>query len=154
MSFYPPRIEVTIGNQRVRLIKGHVVAREWPCSTSKFGVGFTEGSYKTPLGRFIIKEKHGDGADIGTIFKARQPVGMWVPEMDTMSDFVLTRILWLQGLEARNANTFQRYIYIHGTHDEKSIGRPGSHGCVRMKNRDVMELFDLVSVGSPVWISE
>ena len=95
-----------------------------------------------------------EGAESGTIFKSRKAVGRWTPGMDTTSDFVLTRILWLHGLEPRNANTFQRYIYIHGTNDEKGIGRPGSHGCVRLKNRDVIELFDLVPVGTPVWIGE
>ena len=74
--------------------------------------------------------------------------------METQSDLVLTRILWLQGLEAENANTFQRYIYIHGTNDEASLGRPASHGCVRMRNREIIELFDLVAEGTPVWIGE
>ena len=154
MILHQPRIEITIGNQCLRLFEGSQVVREWPCSTSNFGIGFDEGSNKTPLGRFAVKEKHGDGAESGTIFKSRKPVAQWTPEMDAKSDFVLTRILWLHGLEPRNANTFQRYIYIHGTNDEKGIGRPGSHGCVRMKNRDVIELFDLVPVGTPVWISE
>ena len=74
--------------------------------------------------------------------------------METQSDLVLTRILWLQGLEDQNANTFQRYIYIHGTNDEASLGRPASHGCVRMRNREIIELFDLVAEGTPVWIGE
>lgn len=154
MSLTNPRLEVSIGTQRLRLFDGVQLVREWPCSTSKFGIGSVEGSNKTPLGCFVVKEKHGDGAECGTIFKSRQPVGQWVPGMDTKSDFVLTRILWLHGLEARNANTFQRYIYIHGTNDEQSIGRPASHGCVRLRNRDVIELFDLVPEGTPVWIGE
>lgn len=154
MSLQNPRLEVSIGTQQIRLLDGFRVVRDWPCSTSKFGIGFTEGSNKTPLGRFVVKEKHGDAAECGTIFKSRQPVGLWTPEMDTKTDFVLTRILWLHGLESRNANTFQRYIYIHGTNDEQGIGRPGSHGCVRMRNREVIELFDLVPVGTPVWIAE
>ena len=74
--------------------------------------------------------------------------------MDTKTDFVLTRILWLQGLEPRNSNTYERYIYIHGTNDEQSIGRPASHGCVRLRNQDVIELYDLVPEGTPVWIGE
>lgn len=154
MSLTNPRLEVSIGTQRLRLFDGVQLVREWPCSTSKFGIGSVEGSNKTPLGCFVVKEKHGDGAECGTIFKSRQPVGQWVPGMDTKSDFVLTRIFWLHGLEARNANTFQRYIYIHGTNDEQSIGRPASHGCVRLRNRDVIELFDLVPEGTPVWIGE
>jgi lipoprotein-anchoring transpeptidase ErfK/SrfK len=149
-----PRIEVSIGMQRLRLFDGPHLVHEWPCSTSKFGLGFIEGSNKTPLGSFIVIEKHGDGAESGTIFKSRQPVGLWQPGMETKTDLVLTRILWLQGLEGRNANTYKRYIYIHGTNDENSIGRPASHGCVRMRNKDVTELFDLVPEGTPVWINE
>lgn len=154
LSISHPRIEVSIGQQLLRLYDGHRIVREWPCSTSKFGIGFTPGSNKTPLGRFVVKEKHGGGAENGTIFKSRQPVGKWEPGMDTTSDFVLTRILWLHGLEPRNANTFDRYIYIHGTNDEASIGRAASHGCVRLKNRAVIELFDAVPEGTPVWIEE
>jgi hypothetical protein len=149
-----PRIEVSIGSQQLRLFAGTRLVNEWACSTSKFGIGFTEGSNKTPPGSFVVKEKHGDNAACGTIFKSRQPVGLWTPGMDTKSDFVLTRILWLHGLEPRNANTFQRYIYIHGTNDEQSIGRPASHGCVRLRSRDVIELYGLTPVGTPVWISE
>jgi len=154
MSLASPRIEISAGSQRLRLFDGHRIVREWTCSTSKYGLGFTEGSNKTPLGSFEVKEKHGDGAAPGTIFKSRQPVGLWTPGMETQSDLVLTRILWLGGLEPRNANTFQRYIYIHGTNDEASLGRIASHGCIRMRNREVIELFDLVPVGTPVWISE
>jgi L,D-transpeptidase YbiS len=154
MSLQQPRIEVSIGTQTLRLFDGIRLVREWPCSTSKFGLGTLEGSNKTPLGSFIVKEKHGDGAPSGAIFKSRQPVGLWVPGMDTKSDFVLTRILWLHGTQPHNANTYSRYIYIHGTNDEKSIGRPASHGCVRLHNRSVVELYDLVPVGTPVWIGE
>lgn len=154
MNLAHPRLEVSIGTQRLRLFDGARLVREWPCSTSKFGIGFTEGSNQTPLGRFIVMEKHGVDAGSGTIFKARQPVGQWTPGMETASDLVLTRILWLQGLEARNANTYHRYIYIHGTNDESRIGQAASHGCVRMRNREVIELFDLVPVGTPVWIGE
>lgn len=154
MSLSSLHIEVIIGAQHLRLFDGVRLLREWPCSTSKFGIGFAEGSNKTPLGRFIVIEKHGEGAASGTIFKARKPVGHWEPGMDTQTDFVLTRILWLQGLEPRNSNTYERYIYIHGTNDEQSIGRPASHGCVRLCNKDVIELYDLVPEGTPVWISE
>ena len=154
MTLASPRIEISAGAQRLRLFDGFRIVREWTCSTSKYGLGFTEGSNKTPLGSFEVKEKHGDGAAPGTIFKSRQPVGQWTPGMETQSDLVLTRILWLGGLEPRNANTFQRYIYIHGTNDEASLGRAASHGCIRMRNREVIELFDLVPVGTPVWIDE
>jgi lipoprotein-anchoring transpeptidase ErfK/SrfK len=81
-------------------------------------------------------------------------VGQWLPGMETQSDLVLTRILWLGGTQPHNANTFERYIYIHGTNDEARIGRAMSHGCVRLRNADVIQLFDLVPVGTAVWISE
>jgi len=154
MNLTSPRIEVSIGTQRLCLFEGMRLVREWACSTSKFGLGFSEGSNKTPLGSFVVKEKHGEGAECGTIFKSRQPVGLWTPGMETKTDLVLTRILWLHGLEERNGNTFLRYIYIHGTNDERGIGRPGSHGCVRMRNREMIELFDLVPLGTLVWIGE
>jgi len=153
MSAASPRIEVSIGSQTLALHEGARLLKQWPCSTSKFGIGFAEGSNRTPLGRFVIREKHGGGAPSGTIFKARKPVGEGQPGLDTREDLVLTRILRLHGLEKRNANTFQRYIYIHGTNDERSIGRPASHGCVRLRNADVVELFDLVTEGAEVWIS-
>lgn len=154
MQLSRPRIEVLIGTQRLQLWDGHRLVREWPVSTSKFGLGFTEGSNKTPLGGFVVQEKHGAGAALNTIFKARQPVGEWSADVITKEDLVLTRILRLGGLEARNANTFDRYIYIHGTNDERGIGRPGSHGCVRMSNAGVVELFDQAPEGTTVWISE
>lgn len=154
MSLQQPRIEISISTQRLRLFDGQRLQQEWPCSTSKFGIGSQEGSNKTPLGSFVIREKHGEDAESGTIFKSRQPVGQWTSGMDTKSDFVLTRILWLHGTQSHNANTYQRYIYIHGTNDEKAIGRRASHGCIRMRNRDVITLFDLVPLSTPVWIGE
>jgi L,D-transpeptidase YbiS len=154
MTLTHPRIEVSIGTQCLRLFDGRRLVREWACSTSRFGIGFTEGSNKTPLGAFVVREKHGGEAVYGTIFKARQPVGRWQAGDVVEGDLVLTRILWLAGDEGRNANTYDRYIYIHGTNDEPGIGRAGSHGCVRMRNGDVIELYDAVPVGTPVWIGE
>lgn len=147
-----PRIEVSIGTQTLSLCDGHRVVGTWPCSTSKFGIGFEEGSNKTPLGGFVVAEKFGEEAESGTIFKARKPVGHWSPGDPTEEDLILTRILRLRGLEKRNANTFDRYIYIHGTNEEHRMGRKGSHGCIRMANRDIMELFDRVPEGTTVWI--
>lgn len=154
MSLQHPRIEVSVATQRLALWDGHQLVAGWPCSTSKFGLGFTEGSQQTPLGAFRVGEKHGDGAPAGTIFKSRQPVGLWTPGMDTTGDLVLSRILWLDGLEKRNANTRARYIYIHGTNDERAIGRPASHGCVRLRNADMIALYERVPAGTPVWIVE
>ena len=124
MNLSQPRIEISVATQRLVLWDGIQQVKSWPCSTSKFGLGYAIGSNRTPLGAFVVKEKHGDGSPLGTIFKSRQPVGLWTPDMVTPDDLVLTRILWLDGVETRNANTFQRYIYIHGTNDERGIGRP------------------------------
>lgn len=154
MNGHSRRLEIIIGTQCIQLWDGTRLVREWSCSTSKFGIGFVEGSNKTPLGGFSVKAKHGAGAAWGTIFKAREPVGVWCNGQATKDDLVLTRILRLDGLEERNANTFDRYIYIHGTNDERGIGRCGSHGCVRMRNMDVIDLFDQVPEGTPVWIGE
>jgi L,D-peptidoglycan transpeptidase YkuD (ErfK/YbiS/YcfS/YnhG family) len=148
------RLAVSIANQTLCLWDEHRLVKEWPCSTSKFGIGFVEGSNKTPLGCFVVAEKHGAGAPSGTIFKARVPVGQWVPGQITTDDLVLTRILRLAGLEPRNANTFARYIYIHGTSDEQRIGQRGSHGCVRLRNDHMIEVFDAVPEGTLVTIEE
>lgn len=152
MQLTRPRIEVFISGQLLTLWDGTRQVRAWPVSTSAFGVGFAEGSLKTPVGGFVIREKIGAGAPEGTIFRARQPAGLWRPGMATEEDLVLTRILRLDGIEARNANTFDRYVYIHGTNGEDRISRPASHGCVRLRNRDMIDLFDLVREGDPVWI--
>lgn len=106
---------------------------------------------KTPLGQFRISDKIGDGEPPGTIFKARVALKPGDPLPDT-TDFVTSRILWLDGLEEDNANTRDRFIYIHGTKHEDKIGTPESHGCIRMRNEDVIELFALVDEGTPVTI--
>lgn len=106
---------------------------------------------KTPTGRFRVAEKIGAGARSDTVFKSRRPVAA-LQKHASDDDLIMSRILWLEGLGKRNANTRERYIYIHGTNHEDEIGRPASHGCVRMTNADVVELFDLVEVGTPVTI--
>jgi len=110
-----------------------------------------EGSRKTPLGRFKIAEKIGHGMPHGTVFRSRIPLGPDEPLPET-EDLITSRILWLEGLEPHNANTKERFIYIHGTKHEDRIGRADSHGCIRMRNADVIELFDLVQEGTLVRI--
>jgi len=144
-------IHISVARQRLTLKRGRAVERIFPISTSKFGLGTREGSFQTPTGRFRIAEKIGADAPIGTAFRARVPFQP-TPSDLTSADLVMTRILWLDGLEPGNANTYDRYIYIHGTNHEDQIGRPASHGCVRMKNADVAELFRRVAVGTPVII--
>jgi L,D-transpeptidase YbiS len=145
------KIDISIRRQRLTLKRGRKTLRSYPISSSRFGLGVEEGSMKTPLGSFRIAEKIGQGAEAGTIFKSRVPLGPDDPLPDT-TDFVTSRILWLDGLEEENANTHDRYIYIHGTKHEDKIGTPDSHGCIRMRNEDVIELFELVDEGTPVTI--
>ncbi len=146
----PRKIEVSVSAQELRLLEGDQVVAAYPVSTSRYGTGCEEGSFRTPLGRFRVAERHGEGAPPGTIFKGRQPQGQWQACDAVDEDLVLTRILWLEGLEESNANTKERYIYIHGTNQEESVGQPASIGCVRMRNADVMALYDLAPEGTEV----
>jgi lipoprotein-anchoring transpeptidase ErfK/SrfK len=127
------------------------VERRYAISTSCFGLGTEPGSNKTPLGNFRVGEKIGDDAQPGEIFVSRQPTGQCGTE-DDPEDRVQTRILWLEGADPENANTRERYIYIHGTNAESALGTPASHGCVRMSNLDVIDLYDRVPVGTAVVI--
>ena len=145
-----PRIEVRVPDQTLRLLEGDTLRAAWPVSTAAAGVGFEPGSLRTPTGRFRIGEKIGGGAPPGTVFRSRVPVGFHV--CPTPDDLILTRILWLDGLDPENANTRDRYIYIHGTNHEQLVGTPASHGCIRMRNADIVELFDRVEVGTEVRI--
>lgn len=148
------KLEVSVARQIMRLVdaSGNTL-RSWRISTSRYGLGSEPGSNHTPLGRFRVARKIGDGAPLRTIFKSREVVGVW-DGGDAPEDYVLTRILWLEGLDPHNANTFDRYIYIHGTNQETRIGTPASHGCVRMTNADVVEVYDLVPEGTLVEIGD
>ena len=127
--------------------------RSYPVSTSRFGIGAEEGSMKTPTGRFRVAQKIGDGLPSDTAFQSRVPLkpGDTLPPTN---DLVMSRILWLDGLDEHNSNTHDRFIYIHGTKHENKIGMPASHGCIRMRNSDVVELFELVDEGAQVIIDE
>jgi L,D-transpeptidase YbiS len=145
------KIQVSVRAQRLTLRNGRKKVAAYPVSTSLFGLGSKEGSFKTPTGKFRISEKIGAGNPSGTVFKSRRPVKA-TRKMLRDDDLVMTRILWLHGLEPRNANTHGRYVYIHGTNHEDEIGTPRSHGCIRMRNADVIELFEQVEEGTPVEI--
>jgi lipoprotein-anchoring transpeptidase ErfK/SrfK len=146
------RIYVHVPSQTLDLIDDSgALLRRYACSTSKFGLGSEPGSNRTPTGRFRVSEKHGHEAPAGMIFKARQPTGEFGTPADG-GDHVQTRILWLDGLDAENANTKERYIYIHGTNCEHLLGTPASHGCVRLSNQDAIELFETVPEGTEVVI--
>lgn len=146
-----PKIQISVATQQLTLKAGRKKLAAYAVSTSSFGLGTKEGSMKTPTGRFRIAEKIGDGMPIGTVFKERRPVKA-TKKLLRDEDLVMTRILWLEGLEAANANTRDRFIYIHGTNHEERIGEPASHGCIRMRNADVAALFEQVRIGTPVVI--
>ena len=146
------RIHISVARQRLSVKRGRVTFRSFPISTSKYGLGAEEGSFKTPTGRFRLAQKIGGGLPIDTAFKSRKPVAT-SPEMLRADDLVMSRILWLDGLQRKNANTYDRYIYIHGTNHEEEIGEPASHGCIRMRKADVAELFELVPVETEVMIA-
>ena len=151
MQTAQPKIDISIRRQRLTLKRGRKTLKTYPISSSRFGLGSEEGSMKTPLGQFRVSEKIGHGHPAGTIFKSRVALKPDDPLPDT-EDLITSRILWLDGLEEDNANTRDRFIYIHGTRHEDKIGTPDSHGCIRMCNNDVIELFDLVEEGTPVAI--
>ena len=145
------KIHISVRDQRLTVKSGQKKLGVYPISTSAFGLGTKEGSMKTPTGRFRIAEKIGDGMPVGTVFKSRRPVKV-TKRLLREEDLIMTRILWLDGLEPGNANTRERYIYIHGTNHEEKLGEPASHGCIRMRNSDLVELFDRVGVDTPVMI--
>lgn len=141
--------------ENVKLIK------VYPISTSKYGTGNQMDSSKTPLGTHFIAEKIGADAEIGTIYKGRSDTGMiakiYTNATEVEEDYITTRILWLQGIEpgineGEEISSYHRYIYIHGTPEEGLIGKPASNGCIRMKNQDIVELFNIVPEGTLVMI--
>jgi L,D-transpeptidase YbiS len=149
--YVPLRIRIDTSRQRLEMLRYGTVCRSYPISTSRFGLGVDSGSHKTPLGRFVVGEKIGSGAVLGTVFENRRPTGQ-IAEQGGEEDLILTRILWLDGTEPGNANTRERYIYIHGTNQEALLGAPASHGCVRMSNADIAECFDEIPEGTPIEI--
>ena len=146
------RVIVSAREQRLALVEdGHLVAT-YPVSTSKFGLGDWRGSYRTPLGKLQVAEKIGNGAPLGAVFKDRRRTGEIVGVNAPGRDPIVTRIIWLRGEEAQNANAFTRDIYIHGTPEERNIGRPVSYGCIRMRSTDVVQLFNAIGYGAEVSI--
>jgi lipoprotein-anchoring transpeptidase ErfK/SrfK len=154
-------IEIDISEQRLYLIQNSTVKASYAVSTSKYGEGSIENSLKTPLGYHIVKEKIGEGAKKNTIFKSRintrRPAEIIKEYKDSDDDFVTSRIMWLDGQEegknkGGSVDSYRRYIYIHGTHEEGLIGSKASHGCIRMFNADAIELFDRIEIGTKVLI--
>ena len=144
------RIVISVADQAMDVYFQNQFLARYQVSTSQFGVGDNPGTCATPLGHLSIAQKIGDGAPSGTVFKDRRPTGeILVPDAPGR-DPIVTRILWLKGLEAQNHNAFGRYIYIHGTPVERQIGKPASYGCIRMRSQDVVQLFASVGVGTSV----
>jgi lipoprotein-anchoring transpeptidase ErfK/SrfK len=154
------KIEIDVPGQFLALRKDDgSVLRRYAVSTSKNGAGERNGSFCTPRGRHVVRAKIGAGQPENTVFVRRRPTGeRWSPELHASHpgrDWILTRILWLSGCERGvnrlgDVDTMRRYIYIHGSPETVEMGTPGSIGCIRMRNRDVVELFDLVPAGTPV----
>lgn len=143
-------IRVSVAEQRMALYEHGVEVQRFPVSTSKFGLGDIPGSNRTPVGTMEIAKKIGALAPVGMKFKSRVPTGEIVPVNAPGRDPIVTRILWLRGLEPRNANAFSRMIYIHGTPEERTLGSPSSYGCIRMRSKDIVQLFDAVGSGARV----
>ncbi len=158
-----PRILISIPAQTLTLAGDEGgVFRRYPVSTARNGAGERSGSECTPRGRHIVRAKIGAGAPENTVFVGRRPTGeIWTPALEAQfpdRDWILTRILWLSGCEVGfnrlgDVDTMRRYVYIHGTPDAVEVGKPGSIGCIRMRNRDLVELFDRVPVRTPVEIA-
>ena len=156
------KIEISIPRQTLVLRDGkRSVVKTYSVSTAKKGPGEKNGSLQTPRGRHIVRARIGAGQPLNAVFVRRRPTGeVWSPELHGQypgRDWILTRILWLSGCEpGRNrlgdVDTMRRYIYIHGSHDLAEMGKPGSIGCVRMRNKDIIELYDLVPPYTPVEI--
>ncbi len=148
----PPRIIISVRDQKLMVIEDGKRAATYPVSTSKFGIGDRWGSMTTPLGWLQVAEKIGDHAPPGAVFHKRRFTGEILLPNAPGRDPIVTRIIWLRGLEPSNANAFNRCIYIHGTAEEKTIGKPASYGCVRMCSKDVAEVYAQLDLGALVRI--
>ncbi len=148
----PSRIIVSVRDQKLMLVENGARITTYPVSTSKFGIGDDWGRMTTPLGFLQIAQKIGDHAPTGAVFRNRRFTGEIIKPNAPGRDPIITRIIWLRGLEPANAHAFSRCIYIHGTPEEKLIGKPASYGCIRMKSRDVTDLYNQVPLGAVVEI--
>jgi lipoprotein-anchoring transpeptidase ErfK/SrfK len=146
------RVVISIRDQKLMLIENGSIAATYPVSTSKYGLGDNWGSLATPLGLLQVAQKIGDRAPMGAVFHNRRWTGEILHPNTPGRDPVMTRIIWLRGLEATNAHAFNRCIYIHGTNEENLIGKPASFGCIRMKSADVFALYSQLPLGTPVEI--
>jgi hypothetical protein len=145
---------VSVHDQKMAVVQNGMLLAKYPISTSKYGLGDSRGSYKTPLGRLRVCEKYGDALAAGAVMKGRNATGEIIKVNAPGRDPIVTRILWLEGMEEQNRNARNRAIYIHGTPEESRIGDPVSWGCIRMRSKDVIALYDQVPVGTEIVIQE
>ena len=148
----PNRVIISVRDQKLMLLQGNAKVATYPVSTSKFGLGDRWGSLATPLGILRVAQKIGDRAPLGAVFHNRRFTGEILRPNAPGRDTVITRIIWLRGLESANAHAFSRCIYIHGTPEERTIGRPASFGCIRMKSGDIAALYNQLPLGTTVQI--
>jgi hypothetical protein len=151
----PPasKMVVSVADQRLVVFdQDGTPKKSYPVSTSKFGLGDKPGSKKTPIGKMIVRQKVGGGARAGTVFKGRKPTGEVIRPNSPGRDPIVSRILWLDGASKSTKNAYRRYIYIHGTAEEWRVGQPASYGCIRMRSKDVIDLYDSIGVGSAVYV--
>ena len=147
------QVIISVRDQKLVLLRNGSKVATYPVSTSMFGLGDARGRMTTPLGYLAVEKKIGDNVPVGAVFHQRRLTGEVLQPNTPGRDPITTRIIWLRGLEAQNAHAFQRCIYIHGTPEENKIGQPASYGCIRMKSKDVAELYDQVPVGALVQIT-
>jgi len=150
----PPEIVVSVADQELALIAWGKVVKRFPISTSKFGTGDAVGSYRTPLGQTFVSAKIGDRLPAGAVMKNRNATGEIVNANAPGRDAIVSRVIWLRGMEGTTAHARDRCIYIHGTAEERLIGRRASYGCIRMRSKDVIALYPLVHIGDHVRISD
>jgi len=148
------RLIISVPDQKMLVLTDGKPVALYKVSTSKYGTGDREGSYATPLGHLCIRKKIGENAPLGAVFHSRKPTGEILLPDAPGRDPIVTRILWLNGLEAHNRNAFSRCIYIHGTPQESLLGTPVSYGCIRMRSADVKQLYELVGTGAHVLVTE
>ena len=148
------RLIISVADQKMLVLTDGKPAAIYKVSTSKYGTGDRVGSYATPLGHLCVRKKIGSGAPLGAVFHSRKPTGEVLPSDAPGRDPIVTRILWLDGLESHNRNAFSRCIYIHGTPQESLLGTPASYGCIRMRSVDVKSLYELVGTGAEVLVTE
>lgn len=153
-AFAASEMIVSVPDQTLALLERGKLISQFAVSTSKFGVGDSVGSYRTPLGTLFVSGKFGDHLPAGGAIKSRIPTGELIAVNAPGRDAIVSRVIWLRGLETQNGAAHERCIYIHGTPEERRIGKPASYGCIRMRSRDVIALYDRVHIGTHITVTQ